>query len=225
VGGIIVFQDNTSRLTTEVELWERNEDLEAFQLNLLSQLKAKIAEHQQAIACIQILDSVLATVWTATSEILLLTSAIRQLCLAIDADYCWITLHDRQAGTARIVCEHINTEHQLYPTSKIGKEIDLQLYPRFYDRLSEIESWVDPQLEIIPKAYRDLLTPNAKMTICPIVVASQGLAARSARQNDWLIGEIGIVTTSHPDWAVFQSQAIVQTFSHAIQLFRKIHPQ
>jgi PAS domain S-box-containing protein len=225
VGGMIVFQDNTERLTTEVELWERNEDLEAFQLNLISQLQAKTAEHQQAIACIQILDSVLATVWTAPSESALLTSAIRQLCLVIDADYCWMTLHDRQQATARIVCEHINTKHQIYPTSKIGKEIDLLLYPRFYNRLSEIESWVDPSVEIIPKVYRDLLTHNAKMTICPIVIDSSGAADLSAYQHDWMVGEIGIVTTGHPAWAAFQAQAIVQTFSHAIQLFRKIHPQ
>jgi PAS domain S-box-containing protein len=77
VGGMVVFQDNTERLTTEADLWERNEDLEAFQLKLISQLQAKTAEHQQAIACIQILDSVLMTVRTAPSECVLLDRAIQ----------------------------------------------------------------------------------------------------------------------------------------------------
>jgi PAS domain S-box-containing protein len=226
VGGIIVFQNNTSRLTTEVELRERNEDLEAFQLNLISQLQAKTVEHQHAIACLQILDSFLATVWTASDESTLLTPMIRQLCLDLDADYCWITLHDRLKDTARIVCEQINNEHQIYPTSKIGKEINLRLYPHFYNRLSEIESWIDPPVEIIPNVYRDLLTPDAMMTICPIFFNRRGSADLSSPQINWLVGEIGIVTTAHQTLASLQSQSmIVQTFSHAIQLFRKIHPQ
>ncbi len=58
IGGIIVFHDNTV-------LWERNEDLEAFQLKLISQLHAKTVEHQQAIVGFQLLDSLLTSVWTA----------------------------------------------------------------------------------------------------------------------------------------------------------------
>ncbi len=224
VGGIVVFHDNTERLTTEVELWERNEDLEAFQLKLISQLQAKTTEYQQTISCIEIWDSVLTIVRTAPSESALLDGAIQQLSIAIDADYCWITLQDRQGGTARIVCEHINPERQFYPTSKIGKEIDLLLYHQFYDRLSDLESWVDPPVEIIPKVYRDLLTPNVKMTIYPIVVEVSGSADRSEHQLDWTFGEIGIIATTNLAWAPSQSQTILQIFSHAIQLFRRIHP-
>jgi PAS domain S-box-containing protein len=168
VGGIVVFQDNTSRLTTEVELRSRNESLEAFQLGLIAQLQTKIEEHEHAIACLQILDSVLETVWTAAGESALLTTLLRQLCLDLDADYCWITLHDRYQDTARIACEHVNTEHPIYPTSKVGEKIDLLRHPKFYDQLAEIESWVNPPVEIIPTAYRNLLIPTAKMTICPL---------------------------------------------------------
>ncbi|WP_310489106.1 response regulator, partial [Chamaesiphon sp. VAR_69_metabat_338] len=95
IGSIIVFQDSTEQLTTEVELWERNEDLTAFQLNLISQLQAKTAANQQAIACIEILDPLLTNVWEAPSESALLAGTIEHLCVAIDADYCWIALHDR----------------------------------------------------------------------------------------------------------------------------------
>jgi PAS domain S-box-containing protein len=225
VGGIVVFHDNTARLTNEVELWERNEDLEAFQLKLISQLQTKTVECQQALACIELWDCLLTTVWMAPSETAFLSSAIQQLCKIVDADYGWIALHDRQESTARIICEHIDTERQVYPTSKIGREIDLQLYPQFYDRLSEIESWIAPPVEIIPTVYRDLLTPSSQLTICPIIVVPQGSADQTTRHNDWIVGEIGIVTTGNPDWSFFQSPAIVQTFSHAVQLFRKTHPQ
>ncbi len=219
VGGIIVFHDNTA-------LWERNEDLEAFQLKLISQLQAKTVEHQQAIVGFQLLDAFLTIVWTAIDETAFLSSAISQLCKIVDADYVWITVHDRQNLTAQIVCEHIDTERQIYLTSKIGREIYIQLYPQFYSRLLlELESWIDPPVEITPIVYRDLLTPTSQLTICPLIVDLPESADQSARHNDWTIGEIGIVTANNLDWGYFQSQAIVQTFSHAIQLFRKTHPQ
>lgn len=225
IGGIIVFQDNTDRLTTEIELWERNEDLAALQIKLASQLQTKTAECKQAIVCLQLLDSLLTTVWTAPSEAEFLTGAVQQLCMAIDADYCWIAIHDCEMSTAQIVCEHINTERQFYPTSKIGKEIEIRLYPEFYDRLLAIESWIEPPIEIIPRVYGNLLTPTSEMAICPIVAVPFGATGRSENNNNWLVGEIGIVNTDNRDRASFQSQAIVQIFSHAIQLFRQSrHP-
>ena len=225
IGGIIVFQDNTDRLTTEIELWERNEDLAALQIKLVSQIHTKTAECKQAIVCLQLLDSLLTTVWTAPTETEFLTGAVQQLCKTIDADYCWIAIHDGEMSRATIVCEHINTERQLYPTSKIGKEIEIRLYPEFYDRLLAIESWIEPPIEIIPSVYGDLLTPTAEMAICPIVAAPFGATSQAENNNNWLVGEIGIVNTDNLDRASFQSQAIVQIFSHAIQLFRKTHPQ
>jgi PAS domain S-box-containing protein len=224
VGGIIVFQDNTARLTTEVELCERNEDLKAFQLKLITQLQTKTEEHEHAIACLQLLDSVMETVWTAAGESALLTTLLRQLCLDLDADYCWITLHDRDQETARIACEHVNIEHPIYPTSKVGEKIDLLRHPKFYNQLAKIESWVNPPAEIIPTAYRNLLIPNARMTICPLFFNPRGSVVLSIHNINWLVGEIGIVTTDRPALVSFQSQAmVVQIFSHAIQLFRKIH--
>ena len=110
-------------------------------------------------------------------------------------------------------------------TPKIGKEIDIQLYPEFYDRLLAIESWIDPPIEIIPNIYGDLLTPNAQIAICPIVAAPFGVIDRTEPPNNWVIGEIGIMATGNLQRESFQSQAIVQIFSHAIQLFRKTHPQ
>jgi PAS domain S-box-containing protein len=225
IGGIIVFQDNTERLTTEVDLWERNEDLEAFQLSLISQLQAKTVECQQAIAFIELWDCLLTTLWVTPSEHAFLTSASQQLGKILNADYVWMAIHDCQYLTAQIVCEHIDTERSFYPTPKIGRSIDTQLYPEFYDRLLAIESWIDPPAEIVPSVYRDLLTPNSQMVICPLVVAADGSDDRSKCPQDWLVGEIGIVITGHLNWESWQSPVIVQIFSHAIQLFRNTHPQ
>jgi PAS domain S-box-containing protein len=225
IGGIIVFQDNTDRLTTEVELSERNENLETFQLKLISQLQAKTVEHQQAVACIELWDCLLTTVWMAPSETAFLSSAIQELGKIFNADYCWMAIHDRHESTARIICEHIDTERHIYPTSKVGKKIDIQLYQQFYDRLLEIESWIDPPSEIIPTVYRDLLTPTSQLAIWPIIIGLLGPVDRAKHQNNWIVGEIGIVMTGNLKWESFQSQAIIQTFNHAIQLFRKTYPQ
>lgn len=50
IGSIIVFQDNTELVTAQVESWEQNRNLEFSQLKLTSQLNAKTAECQQAVA-------------------------------------------------------------------------------------------------------------------------------------------------------------------------------
>jgi PAS domain S-box-containing protein len=223
VGSIIVFQDNTDRLSAEMDLWERNQDLEFFQLKLIFQVEAKTAEHQQAIACIEVLNLVLNKVSTAKSEDQILKTAIEQLGIAIDADYCWVTLHDLQGATARIASEYINTERQIYPTSKIGKEIDLLLYPQFYNHLFEIGSWIDPPLHILPKPYLDLLTLAAQMLIAPMIVDSQTVSSKSEPQHNRTIGEVGIITTGRSHWTSFQLQLINKTLSYAVKLFRQKH--
>jgi signal transduction histidine kinase/CheY-like chemotaxis protein len=224
VGSIVVFQDNTAQIGVQVELWERNQDLEFFHQRLLSQLEVKTAEYQQAIACLQVVDPILSKVRTVRSERELLQIAIEQLGIAIDADYAWVTLHDDRAGTAKIGCEYINRERQIYPTSKIGKEIDVLLYPRFYNHLFERESWIDPPLEIIPKPYLDLVTPAAQLLICPINVdlgAEYRSFGASSQGKDGTIGEIGILTTGKPPWTIFHAQPIANIFSCAVKLFRQ----
>jgi PAS domain S-box-containing protein len=222
VGSIIVFQNNTDRLSCQLDLQERNQDLELFQLKLISQLQAKTAEYQQAISCIQVLDLVFKKIHTAHTETELLQSALEQLGSAIDADYGWCTLHDVRESTATIVCEYINQEHQFYPISRIGHQIDALLYPRFYNHLFERESWIDPPGEITPKLYLDLLTPAAQMLICPLIADPPGIEDLSEQIEDWAIGEVGIITTGKP-WTACQARLIGQILSSAIKLFRQTH--
>jgi PAS domain S-box-containing protein len=220
VGSIIIFQNNTERLTTEMDLWERNQDLEFCQFKLTSQLRSKTAEHQQAIICLEVLNSVLNQIHTVKSEDEILNIAIAQLGIDINADYCWITLYDGQVSTARIAAEYINPNRQIYPSSKIGKEIDLGLYPQFYRHLFEIGSWIDPPLDILPKPYLDLLTPTDQMLIAPMTIASHTAAEQSR-----IVGEVGIITTGKADWTSFQLHLIAQTISYTIKLFRQTHYQ
>jgi PAS domain S-box-containing protein len=225
IGSMIIFQDQTTSLTAELDLWDRNQDLEFFQLRLISQLQTKTAEHQQAISCIEVLNLVLTKIHTVKSEDEIIKIAIEQLGIAIDADYCWVTLHDLPGAISRIVCEYINTERQLYPTSKIGKEIDLLLYPEFYNHLLEIGDWIDPPLDIIPKPYLDLLTLTSQMLIAPIILDSHTIRSPSEAQNHRMIGEFGIITTGKAHWTSFQLHLITQTISYTIQLFRQTHNQ
>jgi PAS domain S-box-containing protein len=215
VGSIVVFQDNTDRLSTQMDLWEQNQDLEYFQLKLISQLEVKTAEYLQEIACSEVLNLILSKVRTAHSEREILQMAIARLGIAINADYCWCTIHDPQTVTAKIVCEYINRERQVYPTSKIGTEIDVILYPEFYHQLFDRESWIDPHLDILPDLYLDLLMPAAQMVVCPISVDLPAAA------DNWKIGEVGIVTTGKPLWTTLQTDSISNIFSCAIELFRQ----
>jgi PAS domain S-box-containing protein len=215
VGSIVVFQDNTDRLSAQMDLWEQNQDLEYFQLRLISQLEAKTAEHRQEVACSEVLNLILSKVRTAHSEREILQMAIARLGIAIDADYCWCTIHDPQTGTAKIVCEYINRDRQVYPTSNIGTEIDVPLYPEFYNQLFDRESWIDPHLEILPDPYLDLLMPAAQMVVCPIGVDLPAAA------DLWTIGEVGIITTGKPSWTILQTDSISNIFSCAIELFRQ----
>jgi PAS domain S-box-containing protein len=217
VGSIVVFQDNTDRLSAQMDLWEQNQDLEYFQLKLISQLEVKTADYLQAIACGEVLNLILSKVRTARSEREILQLAIVRLGIAIDADYCWCTIHDPQTGTATIVCEYINRERQIYPTSKIGTEIDMLLYPEFYHQLFDRESSIDPHPEIVPKLYLNLLIPAAQMVVCPMTIDLPAAA------DNWTMGEVGIVTTGKPLWTTLQTDSISNIFSCAIELFRQTH--
>jgi PAS domain S-box-containing protein len=218
VGSIVVFQDNSERLSAHMDLWERNQDLEFFQLKLISQLQVKSAAYQQAIACIQVLDLILSKVSTVHSEDELLGIAIEQLGVALDADYCWVTRHDRPDNTAKIIYEFINRDTQADRPSNIGKQIDIRLYPQYYKHLFNLETAIDPPLDIIPYQYLDRLTPTDRILIYPVCLDPPESECRSA-QLSCNIGEVGIVTTGKPLWTSDQIHLITQILNYAVKLF------
>lgn len=221
VGSIVVFQDKTEQIGVQSDLWERNQDLEAFQLRLISQLQAKSAEYQQQIACVGVMDRLLDLAVTAplTERSDSIDFALQQLGMAVDANYCWATIYDLQHGTAKICYEYINPERPIYPDIKIGQEIDLRHYPLFYNRLFESESWIAPPLEILPPFYLDLLNFTDQILICPMMRQLPTVADRSRHQHPKTIGEIGIVTMGHPPWTAERAHTIAQIFRYAVHLF------
>jgi PAS domain S-box-containing protein len=230
VGSIVIFYDNTQQIGDELDLQEHNQDLENFQLRLISQLQSKTAEYQQAIACTQLLELILAKVHTVTTE-KPIDIALQQLGTTLDADYCWCTLHDVRGTTASIVSEYISTERQTFFTSQVGQQIDVRLYPRFYNQLFEGESWIDPPREIMPKPYLALWDAAAQMLICPTISDPPGAADLTDRIENWAIpgsgfaiGEVGILTTGKPPWTDCQARLLSQILSYAVKL-RHRHPE
>jgi PAS domain S-box-containing protein len=233
VGSIVMFQDNTDRVLAMSDVWERrNQELEDFQIKFISHLQQETAEHQQAIACIKVLNLVLQQVSTATSEYELLTQTLQALGDTIEADYCWIAIHDRQNATANVICEYAS-EGQLDPVSAIGNQIDLQSYHEFYQHLCLQLNWIDPPPEIVPSVYQNLFHPSAQMLICPLVAAQEpGNSAKPKlrvvrspltqhHERDWTIGEVGVLCTGKPNWTPSQAILITQIFSYAVKLFRQ----
>jgi PAS domain S-box-containing protein len=223
VGSVVVFYNNTDRLSAEMDLRERNQDLEDFQIKLISQLQTKTAEYHQAIACIHVLDLILDKVRTVSTETELLQIVLQQLGTAIEADYCWCTLHDVREATATIVSEYISPHSHTSPQSQVGSQIDALLYQIFYNHLFENESWIDPPRGIMPKSYLDLWEPAAQMLICPMLAEPPGAADLVEQIDNWAIGEVGIVTTGKPAWTSFQARLISQILSYAVKFFRQQH--
>ncbi len=221
VGSIIVFQDNTERLSVEMDLWERNQDLESFQFKLISQLQVQAVEATRAIACSQMLDTILTQAGSVEHECELIQLALQQLGTSLEADYCWYTLFDCQDTTATIVCEYIDPARHIYPTSKIGYQTDVPIYSHFYNYLFEGKSWIDPPRAIIPSIYLELLDPAARMLVCPIFADLSGIEDRVEPLDVWPIGEIGIITTGKSLWTPIQARLISQIFSYSIQLVRQ----
>ena len=237
VGSIVMFQDNTDRVLAMSDVWERrNQELEDFQLKFISQLQQETAEHQQAIACIKVLNLVLQQVSTATSENEILSQTLHALGDTIEADYCWVAIHDRQNATANVICEY-GSAGRLDLASALGKQIDLQSYHQFYQHLCLQLNWIDPPPEIVPSVYQNLLHPAAQMLICPIVTTPelgnskkpkrQAMRATAVKKDDreWTIGEVGILCTGKPNWTPSQAILITKIFSYAVKLFRQNNPK
>ncbi len=218
VGSTLIFQDNSERVIAHIE-WQEEwaQKLADFQLKSISHLQRETAHHHLALACIQVLDRVFQHVWTAKSEDEILSHALHALGTEIDADYCWVTIHDPQQATARAICEYVRSGGVAPVASAIGKQIDLQLYPQFYRHLCQSASWIEPPRSIVPDVYLDLLLPGSQLLVCPLAVTDD----RHPGTRLWVMGEIGAITTGSPQWLSAQAQLIARAFSYALDLFRQ----
>jgi CheY-like chemotaxis protein len=229
IGSIVIFQDYSEQLIIQMDLRDRNQDLELFQLKLISRLQAKTVEYDQAIACLRVWGLLLDIVTTAQTEAELLQSALEYVGKAIAADYCWVTLHDLQTNIGTICCEYIDRDRPISHTSKLGNQIDLNLYDQFYNHLVTGKSWIDPPPEITPLTYLDLTAPPDLISIFPLASDFTSYEDLAAQQSDApqpqsdldIIGEVGIITTGRQPWMLGQTSPIAQILGGAIKLFRQ----
>jgi PAS domain S-box-containing protein len=217
VGSIMIFQDKTDVQYAQTHLLKQIQDLKSFQWSLVSKLQVKTAEYEQAIACIEILDRIIAQSRTAASEGEILNIILHELGAILETDYCWAALHNEKTATSVIVSEHINPNRQNVYASALGAEVDLQLYPNFYHYLFKQESWVNPDVVVLPQPYQFPCSSAQQRLICPIVAFPQNSYLGEAQ----VVGEMGIITTGKPSWRVAQVQLISRIVSYGVQLFRQ----
>jgi PAS domain S-box-containing protein len=219
VGSVVVFHDNTERVVSQLEAWEKHaREMQYLQSHFTNYLNQQTSQQQQSIACIQVLNLVLQQVGTATSESEILQIALDAFGATISADYAWVTLHDAQTATA--IGGYTSAAWSV-PQSILGKQIDLHNYPDFYQHLCQQLSWIDPPAAILPNLYLKLLTPAHKLLIFPIVIAD----TNGEIGKKLTIGEVGILTSGKPTWMTSQADLFVQIFSYAVELFRRTNSQ
>jgi PAS domain S-box-containing protein len=217
VGSIMIFQDKTDCQDAQTHLLQHIQDLKSFQWSLVSKLQVKTTEHEQAIACIEILNRMIAQSRTAASEGEILNIILHELGVILEADYCWAALHNEKSATSTIVSEYINLDRQDVYASALGAEVDLQLYPNFYRYLFKKESWINPDSVVLPQPYQFPCSSAQQRLICPIVAFPQNSYIGEAR----VVGEMGIITTGKPSWTVAQVKLISRIVSYGVQLFRQ----
>ncbi len=217
VGSIMIFQDKTDCQNVQPQLLRQIQDLTSFQWSFVSKLQVKTAVHEQAIACIEVLNRIIAQSRTATSEGEILNITLGELGTILDADYCWAALHNEKFAASEIVSEYINLDRQNVYSSALGTEVDLELYPNFYGYLFKKESWINPDTDVIPTPYRFPCSAAQQRLICPIEVVPK----KSSLTEAQVVGEVGIITTGKPLWTVAQVKLISRIVSYGVQLFRQ----
>ncbi len=217
VGSIMIFQDKTDCQDAQTHLLQHIQDLKSFQWSLVSKLQAKTTEHEQAIACIEILNRMIAQARTATSEGEILNIILHELGEILEADYCWAALHNEKSAHSTIMSEYINLDRQDVYASALDAEVDLQLYPNFYRYLFKKESWINPDNVVLPQPYQFPCSSAQQRLICPIVAFPQNSYVGEAR----VVGEMGIITTGKPSWTVAQVKLVSRIVSYGVQLYRQ----
>jgi PAS domain S-box-containing protein len=206
IGGIMVFQDLSDRRRHEALLQRENQILERSQDRLTLQLRERNEQLQQAINGTQLMQRVLEQSRFTTDRSQILQLTIDELGRTLKASYCWAALHTDLTST--IVCESVGDGFEL-PGLTIGTHIDLEKHPRFYFRLFQRESWLDPSADLLPPLYRQLQETADQMLICPI------------QDEQHVIGEVGILTQNRSVGSKLQAHLIAQVVSQSTIALRQ----
>lgn len=214
VGCILVLRDKSEVQGTWQELIERNQILESFQLSLVSQLGEITTQYEQATKCLQLLNQILNKLPTATSFAEMLEIVVNEIGCQLGADYCWIALYNEANTKATIVSEYSNRE----PEQLMNREIEMQLYPEFYDHLEYLGHWQCPPNNNIPRPYQTHLNNRKNQLLIFPIASSQNLFKKQRG-----IGEVGILTAGTPPMKQPVIKMITEIASYAVELYRQTH--
>jgi PAS domain S-box-containing protein len=218
IGSVIVLQDITLQHRIEVELWERNQQLEQFQSNLLNQVSEQTSQFEQLSTYSQILLELLDEKLLPPGQDQRFNYLLQYLGELLDLDYAWIARYDDAHSQATVIDQY-QPEHRpncLQRTSIVDQSIVLADSPDFYQLLFFGISWVDPQVALLPPVYATIVQPQDQVLICPII------AKQDAGQLPVIIGEVGLITTGKAAWNTpLQIKLITQIISCAASISRQ----
>lgn len=179
---------------------------------------------QQAIACTQLLKRVLERFATQNAEEcaeecaeesslnfalresisrhLVLNLLLQEVGQVLDVTYCWAALYDTEQRFATVAYEHRPTDIGS-KRSAIGEQIYLEDFSRFYLRLMQHQSWINPSPGVLPPLYQAFLDAKSQLIVCPL------------EDDQRVIGEIGIVIRPPSAQSALQGDLIAQSVSQA----------
>jgi PAS domain S-box-containing protein len=218
IGSVITLQDITQQEIGQLDLSQHNQDLEQFQLNLISQISDKTSQFEKLTAYMQILVQLLDEKTVPKTASQRLSWILKQLSDILKYDYAWIAIYDESQTSATILHEYRN-EDQLdlrQPPLIVDKTVNMAAYPDFYQLLFLGVSWIDPPLSMLPTNYTNLLQPDSHLLICPL------FTKQVAGKPPVLFGEVGIMAKGNPPWEnSVQVKLITQIVSYAASLSRQ----
>jgi PAS domain S-box-containing protein len=218
IGSVITLQDITQQEIGQLDLSQHNQDLEQFQLNLISQISDKTSQFEKLTAYMQILVQLLDEKTVPKTANQRLSWILKQLSDILKYDYAWIAMYNQDQTSATILHEYCS-EDQLdlrQPPLIVDKTIDITAFPDFYQFLFLGSSWIDPPRSMLPTNYTNLLKPDSHLLICPLFIK------QVAGRPPVLFGEVGIMAKGNPPWEnSVQVKLITQIVSYAASLSRQ----
>lgn len=211
IGSVLILQDIASQQQALSDIQQRNLTLELNQVSLIARLQERTVQLQQAIACTQILKRLLTQGDDVEIQNPILQTTIQELGRLLETDYCWVALYDTYHNLATISCEHIAPDELNKYASALGETIEMQNLLDFYRPLLQRDYWLSPPVDVLPPFYQSLLTAKSQLLICPLV------------DQERVIGDVGILSTTKSFWPQPQAELICQAIDQCTAILRQIY--
>jgi PAS domain S-box-containing protein len=217
-GSVITLQDITQQEISQLDLSQHNQDLEQFQLNLISQISDKTSQFEKSTAYMQILVQLLDEKTVPKTANQRLSWILKQLSDILKYDYAWIAMYNEAQTSATILHEYRSEDQLAFHQMPliVDKTINIADFPDFYQLLFLGVSWIDPPRAMLPTNYNNLLQPDGHLLICPL------FTKQVAGKPPVLFGEVGILVRGNSPWEnPVQVKLITQIVSYAASLSRQ----